>query len=111
MSNLVPWQTSGLNEEKKQLITRGVVAVTKCTGGELQNRVRTQAQRHAPGRHVALDLNDTILLVEVNKIERELHAECVHGLTGDNPKGSAGLQPLASQEALGAPRSGICYFY
>jgi len=72
------------------------------SGGKLNHRMRGQAGRHAPRRHVAPHLSDAVSSVKEDKVDRELHSDGMHGLTGEYPQTFTRTQAFAPQQAFGA---------
>lgn len=67
---------------------------------QFQNRMCGQACRKTPRWHSASDFLDAILPIEVDKINRESHEECVNRLARNNPHAFTRRQMIAPQKAL-----------
>jgi len=74
---------------------------------KLEHRVREETGRQAPRRHFAAQLPDSILAVQIDEVDRELHEEGVHGFTGEDPQTLTGREPRAPQQALTAPGAAV----
>jgi len=60
--------------------------------------VRGETYRQPPWRHIVADFYDSVAAVQIDEIDRELHAEGVYGFTGDYPQTFARRKPLAPQQ-------------
>src|SRR5258705_8988902 len=61
-----------------------------------------ETRRQAPRLHIAPDLLYFFLTVEIDEVDRELHAEGVDGLTGNDPKTFSGRKVAASEQTFSA---------
>ena len=76
-----------------QLISWFGLRPSDCPSGKLQNRMGQETHRKAPGNDGCANLSDSFLTIQVNDVDRKIHAAGVNGLTGTNP------QPLARIES------------
>ena len=58
-----------------------------------------------------LHFSDNVAAVEIDKIDREPHAECVYRLAGYNPQALAFIQGLPAEQTSPANRSPIGDFH
>ena len=72
------------------------------------------AEKHADmrqGAHSLLTFRHSLFAVHVNQIDRESHAEGMHGFTGNDPHAFSRSQAIASQQPFAACGSVIGYFH
>jgi len=70
--------------------------------GKLEHGVCGETRGQPPGSHTAPDFLYSFITVQVDKVDRELHAEGVDGLTGNDPKTFSGKKDAASQQTFSA---------
>ena len=78
--------------------------------GEFKNGVRGKADRKPPGRNAFAYLADSVVAIDVNEIDGELHEEGMNGLAGDDPEASAGFEAHSAEKAPVALRPAVCDF-
>lgn len=69
---------------------------------EFDHRVCGETHRHPPWRHIVADFYYFSARVQINEINRELHAEGVYGFTRNYPQTFARRKHLAPQQTLSA---------
>jgi hypothetical protein len=85
---------------KLKHVTGRSLRLANGTNGKFDDRVCRETGRDAPGRDIAPYLPDPVLLIDVHKIDRELHSEGVHSLARNNPHAFALRETLATKQAL-----------
>ena len=73
--------------------------------------MRGEAGRYAPRTHVAPDLSYPQVAIEVNEIDRKLHAEGVHSSAGEDPQACPPGQGTAAEQSFSARRAPVGYVY
>jgi hypothetical protein len=68
--------------------------------------MRGETYRQPPWKHIAADFYYSVTAVQIDEVDWELHAEGVHGFTGEYPQTFARRKPLAPQQTL----STLCAF-
>ena len=81
-----------------------------CSGGKLQYRMREQTHRQLPGRHVRPDFENLQFSVEIDHIDRKLHAQAVHRAARNYPYSGSGNKPGSSQKTFPSRCTRIRYF-
>src|SRR5918992_2524358 len=72
--------------------------------GELEHTACAPARAHAARGHGPVDPHDPAISVEPDEVEREAHAERVHGAAARDLEGYAGREGSAADEAEQAAR-------
>lgn len=93
-----------------QLITRLSEAGVNCPDRQLQHRVRGQTSGQSSWNHLPADLAYPLFPIQIHDIDRELHAEAMHRLTGHDPQSCARLQAAMLQEARPPFRARVGHF-
>jgi hypothetical protein len=75
--------------------------------GQLQHRVRHQAQGDPSAHHIWPDLQDLALAIEEHDIDRELHGKGVDAFARNNPQSLAGSQALVLQQTGATLGAGV----
>jgi hypothetical protein len=79
-------------------------------GGQFKDRVGGEACGEAPRPNRTAHLTYAIAAVEINKVNRKPHKECVDGFARNDPEPSPGLKPVAPEQTLVAFGTRIGYF-
>jgi hypothetical protein len=83
-----------------QLISRLCPGLLDDPGRKLEDRVRQQAQGQTPGPHYSSNFADSVLAIEVQNINRELHKPRMDPFARNNPQRVAIRQIVASEQAV-----------
>ena len=73
------------------------VGIADSARGELDDGMGPHACGNAPRTYVGTSLHDSLLAIEIDKVDRELHAEGMHSLAGNDPEPFACRQAPAEQ--------------
>jgi hypothetical protein len=77
---------------------------------KLKDRVGRQTTRESPGRNGRLDLFDTMLPIDIDKIDRKPHEKGVNCFAWNDPHALALAEPFSSKESFRALCSGTRNF-
>ena len=78
-------------------------ATTRLSGGELDDLARSAARDRAPGADVVLDLDDHLVGVEEDRVDRKAHERGVDAPAGPEHHAFALPQVLAAEKAAHPP--------
>jgi hypothetical protein len=77
---------------------------------KFQYRMSTQACGDAPWPYSAPNLPHSVFPIQIDQIDWKLHEERVDGFAWNNPKPSAAIESIATEQPLGAFASTVRHF-
>ena len=88
------------NRVKREYVSLKGLCIANSARGELNDRVGPQASGNAPWTNVAAKLHNSLLAIEINKVNRESHPNRMYRLAGDDPEALATAETVAAEQSL-----------
>ena len=82
-----------------ELVAHAGLSRLAHSGGQLQHGMPAKAQREAPFRHRAPDLENLPLAIQEDDVNREFHPDGVDAFARNDPQAFSGIQSRMLQQA------------
>lgn len=78
---------------------------------KLEDGMSRKTGRKPPWKNFTPELLDSLLAVQINQVDGEMHPECVYGLTRDDPQAFAEREFFTPEQPPIPPRTAVCNFH